>query len=44
MNISGLVIALIGVVIIAQVTRGGALQRLGIMGCPAGSSNGKGTA
>lgn len=37
MSTSGLVMILIGVVVVAQVARGGALQRLGIMSCPAGS-------
>jgi hypothetical protein len=30
----GLLMVLIGVVVVAQVVRGGALQRLGIMSCP----------
>ncbi|MDB4872794.1 MAG: hypothetical protein JWP34_4562 [Massilia sp.] len=41
MNTSGLVIALFGVVLVAQVVKGGALQRLGIVGCPSGSSSSK---
>jgi hypothetical protein len=37
-NTSGFVVALLGVVLVAQVVKGGALQRLGILGCPAAPS------
>jgi hypothetical protein len=37
-NASGITLALLGVVVIAQVVSGGALQRLGIIGCPAGQN------
>lgn len=38
MNTSGVVMVLFGVVLVGQVLKGGALQRLGLIGCPAGST------
>jgi hypothetical protein len=40
-NASGVTLALLGVLVIAQVVKGGALQRLGVIGCPAGSDTSK---